>query len=124
MTTTADVAKQLVHNCDNPVEREGMSDLYHPDCVSVEPMAPPGMDTEYKGVAAIKAKHDWWTSNFEMHSSVTDGPYVNGDKFSVIFEIDVTDKNSGERSQMKEVGLYFVEDGKIVREEFQMRPMG
>ena len=124
MRTTAEVAQALVHNCENPVEREGMSDLYHPDCVSVEPMAPPGVEAEHKGVAAIKAKHDWWMSNFEMHSSVTDGPYINGDRFSVIFEIDVTEKATGQRSQMKEVALYEVRDGQIVREEFHMKPMG
>ncbi|MEM6825503.1 MAG: nuclear transport factor 2 family protein [Pseudomonadota bacterium] len=124
MKTTAEVAQQLVHNCENPVQREGMSDLYHPDCVSVEAMAPPGSSPEYKGVAAIKAKHEWWEANFEVHSTSADGPYINGDRFSVIFGMDVTEKASGERTQMQEVALYEVRDGQIVREEFQMKPMG
>ena len=37
----------------------------------------------------------------------------------MIFEFDTTNKQSGKRSQMKEVGIYTVNDGgKIVREEF------
>jgi hypothetical protein len=36
----------------------------------------------------------------------------------VRFDVDVTDKNSGERFQGSEVGIYTVKDGKVVREEF------
>jgi ketosteroid isomerase-like protein len=32
--------------------------------------------------------------------------------------MDVTNKESGQRVQMREVGIYQVKDGKIVREEF------
>lgn len=40
------------------------------------------------------------------------------DRFAVIFDISVKHKESGEVSDMKEVALYTVGDGKIVREEF------
>ena len=55
-----------------------------------------------------------------MHSEKTEGPYLHGDdRFAVIFEFDATNKHSGQRTQMKEVGVYTVDDGgKIVREEF------
>jgi hypothetical protein len=36
----------------------------------------------------------------------------------VRFDIDVTDKNSGQRMQGSEVGIYKVKEGKVVREEF------
>ncbi len=124
MATTAEIAQQLVTHCQTQTEAEGLDTLYHPDAVSVEPMSPPGMDPVSNGVEAIKAKHQWWSENFEVHGGDIDGPYVNGDSFSVIFEIDATDKTSGQRTQMKEVALYHVKDGKIVKEEFQMKPMG
>jgi hypothetical protein len=36
----------------------------------------------------------------------------------VRFDIDVTDKTSGQRFQGGEVGIYKVKNGKVVREEF------
>ena len=63
-------------------------------------------------------------ANFEVHEANLEGPFINGDKFSVIFELDVTQKATGERWKAKEVALYEVADGKIVRESFFMAPMG
>ena len=90
------------------------------EAVSVEAVQGPGAERrETKGRDAIKGKHDWWYSAMEEHDSTVDGPYMHGDdRFAVIFEMDVTDRASGERTQMKEVGVYTVVDGKIVREEF------
>jgi hypothetical protein len=53
-----------------------------------------------------------------------DGSSVSGDKFSVIFEIDATDKASGQRWMAKEVALYEVEGVQIARTSFFMAPMG
>ncbi len=122
--TTRDIADKLVHHCRNQTEAEGLRTLYAEDAVSVEPMAPEGMDTVTKGRAAIQGKHDWWNANMEVHSAEVEGPFVNGDSFSVIFEIDATDTNSGQRWKAKEVALYEVDGGKIVRETFFMAPMG
>ena len=47
-----------------------------------------------------------------------DGPLAHGDRFVVGFQYDVTNKPSGKRMKMDEVGLYTVRNGKIVREEF------
>lgn len=121
---TQEIAQQLCQHCQNHTEAQGLSELYAPDAVSVEPMAPEGMDPVTQGVEAIQAKHDWWNSAFEVHDAKVDGPYVNGDRFSVIFEMDCTEKSSGNRWQAKEVGLYEVENGKIARETFMMMPMG
>ncbi len=95
-----------------------------PDATSIEAMAPEGMDPVSQGVDAIKAKHDWWNSAFEVHGVEMEGPFINGDQFSVIFELDATDKSSGNRWKGKEVALYEVENGKIARETFMMMPMG
>ena len=72
------------------------------------------------GLEAIEGKNDWWTSNNEVHELNIQGPYVHGDnKITLVFQMDVSDKNTGERVQMQEVGQYFVnQDGKIQREEF------
>jgi hypothetical protein len=54
----------------------------------------------------------------EVHSAKIGGPFVARDTFVVQFDIDATDKNSKERMQMSEVGIYTVKDGKVAREEF------
>ncbi len=114
-------ADTLVEYCKTHQEAKGLDELYDPNCVSVEAQAMPGTDgREITGVDGIKGKHDWWGENFEVHGSDVQGPYLHGDdRFSVIFEIDTTNKMSGERSQMKEVAVYTTNaDGKIMREEF------
>lgn len=114
------VAEKLVAHCRENTERVALDTLYAPDAVSVEAMAMPGADTpETHGLAAIHAKHDWWEGAMEVHDASVDGPFLHGDdRFGVIFELDATSRESGERTRMKEVGVYTVAGGKIVREEF------
>lgn len=71
-----------------------------------------------RGRDAVKAKADWWSANHEVHSMTCEGPHVNGDQFIVHFAIDVTTKETGQRVQMNEVGLYTVRGGKIAEERF------
>jgi ketosteroid isomerase-like protein len=114
------VANKLVENCRTGQEAAGLDALYHPDAVSVEAMAMPGQETgAVTGIAAIKAKHDWWYGAFEMHSTTAEGPFLHGaDRFAVIFGMDTTERATGTRMQMREVAIYTVAAGKITREEF------
>lgn len=115
-----EIAVALVAHCRAGTESEGLDTLYAPDAVSVEAAPTPGTDrAETHGVEAIKGKHAWWKSAMEVHSSAADGPYLHGaDRFAVIFQADVTNRETGERLKMMEIGLYTVAGGKIVREEF------
>lgn len=121
--STQDIAQKLVQHCRNHTEAEGLKELYAEDAVSIEPMAPEGQSTVTQGRAGIQGKHDWWNANFEVHSADLEGPFVNGDSFSVIFDIDATDTSSGQRWKAKEVALYETDGKKIVRETFFMAPM-
>ena len=60
-------------------------------------------------------------ANHEMHFSPVTGPWPHGDRFVVGFQFDVTMKQSGQRMQLDEMGLFTVKGGKIVREEFSTR---
>lgn len=84
------------------------------DIVSLEPGE--GETARTEGREALLAKHAWWEANAEMHSVTTEGPYLFGDQFALRFTMDVT--IHGERSQLAEVGLYTVKDGKIAEERF------
>ena len=115
---TMDIANKLVGLCKQGKNIESLNTLYADDAVSVEAGGPPGMDPVSKGLAAIKAKGDWWMSNHEIHSANVTGPWPNGDKFIVGFQYDVTNKPSGQRMKMDEIALYTMKNGKIIREEF------
>lgn len=119
----ADIAKDLVRLCNEGKNLEAVEKYYADDIVSVESASGPNMPAATKGIEAIRGKHHWWFQNHEIHSSVASGPYVGDDnKFAVEFSFDVTDKPSGKRFQMTEMGLYTVKNGKIVHEHFYYNP--
>ncbi|MEM1423508.1 MAG: SnoaL-like domain-containing protein [Planctomycetota bacterium] len=118
----ADLANDVV----NHINSDAKSDTplwdkhYHPGFVSVEA---DGMT--HSGRDEVQKKHDQW---FEMHNvySVKAHPaHLGHNCFSVVIELDAESKDgSWPRMQMQETAHYHVEDGKIVREEFLMPPMG
>jgi hypothetical protein len=114
---TFEISNRLVELCRQGNSVEAKS-LYSEDAVSVEAVAPPGMEREARGLAAIKAKGAWWQANHEIHSAMVTGPWPHDDRFIVGFRYDVTNKPSGQRMVMDEVGLFTVKNGKIVREEY------
>jgi hypothetical protein len=111
--------RALADHCNQGTEREALNTLYSNDCVSVEALSSPN-GREVKGLDAIRAKHDWWQGAFEEHESRADGPFFHApNRFTLIFHMDVTEKDSGQRTKMSEIGEYTVnEDGQIVREAF------
>ena len=115
--STQEVADKVVKLCSEGKFAEAM-ELYSPDIVSMEAGAPPGQSRESKGLAAVKAKGEWWSANHEVHSAVVKGPLVAGAHFSVSYKMDVTFKPKNQRFTMEEIAVYKVADGKIVYEEF------
>lgn len=116
--TTQDVANRLVALCSQGKFQEAVSELYSDDIVSTEAGAPPGQSRESKGIAAIKAKGEWWGANHEVHSNKVEGPLVAGVHFAVTFKMEVTFKPQNKRFTMEEVAVYKVANGKIVEEQF------
>lgn len=116
--TLQEIANELVAGCREDRTRANLDKLYAPDAVSVEAMDMGGGATT-TGLAGIHGKHDWWEANFIVHGLTVEGPYLHGDdRFAVIFGMDTENKTSGERHKEREVAIYHVKDGKIVREEF------
>jgi limonene-1,2-epoxide hydrolase len=116
MTKTAELAAAFTAML-KAGDHEGAAARFNsPDIVSIEAMD--GPMARIQGTAAVKAKSDWWYGAHEIHSATAEGPYVNGDQFSVIFAMDLTKRDGGQRMQMQEVGLYTVKDGKIIEERF------
>lgn len=116
--TTQEVAAALVALCSEGKFHEAIGTLYSEDIVSMEAGAPPGGSRESKGLAAVKAKAEWWGANHEVHAATVEGPLVAGSHFAVTFKLDVTFKPQDRRFHMEEIAVYKVTDGKIVYEEF------
>jgi len=56
-----------------------------------------------------------------VHGGEAKGPFVNGERFTVLFHHDVTPKTGaqkGKRTSMDEIAVYTVRDGRIVHEAF------
>ncbi|VWX57184.1 Ketosteroid isomerase [Burkholderiales bacterium 8X] len=117
MTTMA-IANKMIDLCRQGKNEESLDTLFSKDMVSVDAMAMEGGSKETSGLENVKKKSEWWVNNHEIHSATITGPWPNGDRFVVGFKYDVTFKPKQQRMTMDEVGLYTVEDGKIVREEF------
>jgi ketosteroid isomerase-like protein len=114
--TTREIAEAFAALCKEGKHEEAGARFWSDDIVSIEAMEGPMARLE--GRAAVQGKGEWWAANHEMHGGATTGPFVNGDSFALIFDIDVTPKQTGQRMQMKEIGLYTVHDGKVVEEKF------
>ena len=113
------VAEELVSGCRQGREVENLGKLYAADAVSVEAADMSGQGREAHGLDAIRGKHAWWDSAMEVTSAKISDPMLHGeDRFAVMFEVEGTDKASGEAFDMKEIAVYTVNGGKIVREEF------
>jgi ketosteroid isomerase-like protein len=116
--STADVAKDIVALCKAGKFMESGEKYWADDVVSIEAGGPPGMDPVAKGKAAVHGKSEWWEGAHDVHSIEVEGPYLNGDQFTVRFKMDVTQKATGQRFAMDEHALYTLKDGKIVEEKF------
>lgn len=116
---TMEIARKMVELCGQGKNEEALNTLFAQDMVSVEACEMPGAPArECRGLAAVKAKGEWWMANHEIHSANISGPWPHDDRFIVGFQYDVTHKPSGQRIKMDEAALYTVNNGKIVREEF------
>lgn len=112
---TEEVANNLVTWFNNNEEARCYEELYSPNAISIEPG---GEHPISNGMQEIAKKGEWWRQTFDVHNTKVSQPVVADNWFSVRFDIDSTHKPSGQRSQMSEIGVFQVADGKIVKEQF------
>lgn len=112
------IGEELVALCKQGKNMDAIEKFYSPNIVSIEACAMPGMEQTQTGIDAIKGKSTWWVENHEVHGGEVSGPFPHGNRFAVLFKFDVTPKHTGKRMTMEEIGLYTVEEDKIVKEEF------
>ena len=114
--TTQQIADRLVYLCRQEKHPQAQAELYDVNIESFEDDKlgiPPT-----KGMEAIKQKvKDWDASVIEIHNASVSDPIVTGNYFAVTMENDITFVDRG-RVQIKEICLYEVKKGKIIRERF------
>ena len=113
--TTLEIAKAFTQMCAKGEFDKAGQTYWSDDIVSCEAME--GPMALVKGRKAVEGKGAWWYANNEVHGVKVEGPYVNGDQFTVRFTMDVTPKGQS-RMTMDEHGLYTVRNGKIAEERF------
>ena len=127
MSSTLEIGKQLVEYCLKQDGLGAVDALYDEKIVSIEGAEAEGDHTEsqglpqrMEGIEAVRGKNQWWYDNHEIHDERAVGPFCGhrDDQFAVLFDMDVTNKPSGERTRLSEVALYTVANGKIVEEQF------
>jgi hypothetical protein len=118
---TEQVGQKVVELVRKQAWHEALDMLYDKDVVSVEARTMDGSSPETRGINGVRGKVDWWLENMQVHSFTANGPFAAHDRFVVQYDADVTDKNSKQRRQLSEVGVYTVKNGKIIREEFLPR---
>ena len=75
--------------------------------------------TVFEGRKGVAEKDAWWYANFTVHTARAEGPFVGATGFAVVFEMEISPVgNPDGRTKVREVGVYTVEKGTIVREEF------
>ena len=118
--SASEIGTKLVTLCNAGKSMEAVDSLYSEKIVSIEAQAGEALPQRMEGIAAVRGKSEWWYDNNEVHSMEAAGPFCGhrDDQFVVRFNMDVTFKPTGERSQMEEVGIYTVKNGKVVQEEF------
>ena len=115
------IGEKLVGLCREGRHEKAIDTLYADDIVSIEHAASPLFEQRMTGKNEVRRKNEWWLGSHEIHGATFDGPYGHGDRFIVGIEIDVTPKDgpaAGRRFTMREMALYTVAKGKVVKEEF------
>jgi ketosteroid isomerase-like protein len=118
MNTQA-IAARLVELCRQGKYEQAQDELYADDAVSIEMDGlPPGTARDARGLEAIREKGRQFNAGIEaMHGGSVGDPIVTGNWFSLVMTMDATFKERG-RMDMREICVYQVRDGKIVREQF------
>lgn len=109
---------KLVALCNDRENFAAMEQLYADDIESVEGLPDPEGKIVTSGKQAVIEKSKSWAAAHEIHASAAEGPFLSTDGFAVIFQFDVTPNATAKRTQLKEIAVYTVRDGFIVREQF------
>lgn len=91
---------------------------FSPHIASIEGV---GVGMAWYGREAVAGKAAAWSAENRVISASAAGPFVGSTGFAVRFTVEVESRTTGARQSMDEVGVYTVQDGRVVREEFMYK---
>ncbi|MEY3142387.1 MAG: hypothetical protein RLY21_880 [Planctomycetota bacterium] len=110
--TPQEIGESLVALFNAGKSDEAESTWYHRKIDSIEDDG-----SVFEGWKGVQEKGKWWKENFTVLSMKAAGPYVCSTGFTVIYTGRVR-LPDGTEANAHECGVYTVEDGRIVREQF------
>lgn len=110
--TPREVGESLVALFNAGKADEAEKTWYHRKIESIE-----GDGSVFDGLKGVAEKSAWWCSENKIIEAKADGPFVCSTGFTVIFTMTV-ERTDGTRMEFREAGVYTVEKGRIVREQF------
>jgi hypothetical protein len=113
--STKEVATAFAELCRAGKFDEAGQKFWSDDVLSIEPMT--GDMARLQGRKAVEGKGKWWAENHDFHGVKVEGPFLNGDEFTLRYEMEVTPKGKS-RTKMTEIALYKVKNNKVVEERF------
>ena len=116
--STQEIANKWAEYCRSGQWDKAQEELYDKNCVSLEMEGAQGLPQKVEGMEAIKMKGEQWNQMVEeFHGAEIGGPIVAGNFFTASMKMDVTMKGQP-RKVDEEVGVFKVENGKIISEQF------
>ncbi|MCB0655530.1 MAG: nuclear transport factor 2 family protein [Saprospiraceae bacterium] len=114
---TQEIANRLVELCRQGDFATCYAELFSPEIVSIEPEGSPMQMVT--GLDGIKKKSEEWNKMVEqVHRSEIGDPVVGGNYFALPWKMNLTFKGAPGPTDMDEICVYEVRDGKIVTEQF------
>ena len=110
--TPQEIGESLVSLFNAGMSDEAESTWYHRKIDSIEDDG-----SVFEGWKGVQEKGKWWRENFTVLSMKASGPYVCSTGFTVIYSGRLR-MPDGTEVNAHECGVYTVEDGRIVREQF------
>jgi hypothetical protein len=119
MTPTIGVARGFTAMMAEGRFEEAGEKYWANDLASVEAMdLPGGIPAVVRGIDAVREKAKLWFGVSRIEDLKMDGPYVNGDQFTLFMDMVIVTRASGDRQPFKEIALFTVRDGKIAEERY------
>lgn len=116
--TIQEIATRLANYCREGQFEAAQREFFAEDVVSIEAFATPGFEKETKGFQQnIDKGHLFESMVEEVHGIVVSEPLTTENTIAFTLNMDLTMKGRG-RSNMNELAVYTVKDGKIIAEQF------
>ena len=114
MITIPEIAHRLSSLCAERKFVEAYAELFSEHVESIDPIY---KNEPLKGLAQLMERERQFLASAEVHDIKVSEALFAGNYFTVIISMDFTVKGQ-ERKKMEEIGVYKVEYGKIVSQQF------